>query len=224
MIQESFVISYSTPNYNDLFNICIGSLIHVGFKNEQIKHFLDSSLDNENKPDAIFRSKIWYKCILNKVLHVKNMLLQYKKSEYKYFIFTDCDIRFIEKNKHCWEDLKLFIDSNGKDIYFTDDRSGTTVNSGFYIIKNNENINTIIDFFNNVVDEMMNNNDIESEDQVVINKLKHTVNFGYIPREYIVLGINVDDKEKVILHHAVGDCFISGKVNQMIYIKNLIDP
>ena len=120
-----------------------------------------------------------------------------------------------------WEELKNYIESTQYDVYFTDDRCDGNVNSGFYIIKLNDNIQKVIDFFDRVLSEMKRGE--HQNDQTIINQHKHTINYGYIPEEYIILGPVIIDTDKALLHHAVCEGSISGKIAQMESIQARIE-
>lgn len=222
MISESVIACYSTLNYQLLTDICISSLISIGFKEDQIKHLLDNITNNKPPVRSLFRKNIWFKSIINKVIHLKSVIQTHIGSTYKYVIFTDCDIRYIKKNGDKWDELKQYMETTPYDVYFTDDRCGGNVNSGFYIVKLNANIQKMVRFFEIVIADMRLNN--KSEDQIVINKYKHTINYGYIPQDYIILGTAIINKDKALLHHAVCEGSITGKIAQMDDIQRQVDP
>jgi len=95
------------------------------------------------------------------------------------------------------------------------------VNSGFFIIKNNDSISNIIEFFVKVVQIMdsTDKNQMPLGDQSIINKLKHEINYGFIPNDYVVFGTNIFNINKSLFHHAVCCRDVDDKIMQIIQIK-----
>jgi hypothetical protein len=223
ILDDSIIISYSTPRYDPLTQIFKQSLLEIGVKKENIIHKLD--IINESIAyDFGFRTPIWYYCILQKIKHIVNVLEN--KSYYenkKFIIFSDCDIWFIEKNLKEWKTLHSYIINNSKDIFFLREFVYSQINSGFFIIKNNHNINAIIIFFQEVYNIMLNGRDKinECEDQEVINKNLHKINWGYIPIEYGCWGEYVFNSSKALFHHAVCVKDVCHKIDQINEIKKI---
>jgi hypothetical protein len=107
----------------------LDSLNNINVKN--INHMLD------NPPsifkDTGFRTDLWYYCVKNKINHLINVLNNHDSlTDIQYFIFTDCDIFYIEKNRHEWDNLEKYIVDENKDIFFMRE-THTDVNSGFLL-------------------------------------------------------------------------------------------
>ena len=144
MLVKSLFICYSTDNYSKLTNLCLNSLQEINVNN--IEHMKDE-LDVSNKNSG-FQSDLWYYCVRNKINHLINVLKKHDSlNNIKYFIFTDCDIIYIKKNLNEWYNLENYIQNENKDIYFMRENTCNDVNSGFFIIKNNDNITNIIIIF-----------------------------------------------------------------------------
>lgn len=223
LLNESLIISYSTPNYDPVTEIFLSSLKKLNVKEENIEHKLEN-LDHLANSTG-FRTPIWYLCILNKVKHVVDILKKYENvKRHCYFVFSDCDIWFIEKNQHEWNHLKHLIDSSNKELFFMREEGKHEVNSGFYIIKNNDNLPNVIRYFENVVNIMQNNKEnYRGEDQVVINSTLHKMNWGFIPNDYVVWGNNIYNRNKTLFHHAVCCRDVNDKVNQINRIKSMFN-
>ena len=56
-------------------------------------------------------------------------------------------------------------------------------------------------------------------DQTVINHIKHQINYGYIPNEYVVFGTTIYNKEKALFHHAVMTNDVTDKIEQINLIN-----
>lgn len=228
MLNESLIISYSTPNYEKLTNIYFQSLKNTGVKEENIKHKLDN-YDNSIFTNEGFKSNLWYYAVTNKIQHLITVLENYKLTESteskKYFIFSDCDIVFINKNREKWSELQEFVDKNDNDIFFMREHYIETINTGFFIIKNNKNIKYIISFFKNVLFTLLNRDKktMELGDQTIINEMLNNINFDRIPNEFIVYGRTIFDNNKSLVHHAVYCKTIDEKIEQINFIKSFFD-
>jgi hypothetical protein len=225
MLNKSLFICYSTPNYSKLTNIFLDSLRDLNVKN--INHIIENPPSNLLQRSG-FQSNLWYYCVRNKINHLINVLKEHTtldsdSTNIQYFIFTDCDIMFFKKNIHEWNNLEKDIVDEGKDIYFMRDGStSNNVNSGFFVIKNNSNIKNIIYFFIEVLNTMdiTTKNNMPFGDQSIINNLKHTINYGFIPNDYIILGKEINNKNKSLFHHAVCCKDVDDKILQINYIKS----
>jgi hypothetical protein len=218
MLDKSLFICYSTPNYSKLSNICLNSLHDINVNN--INHMLDDiSILFKNTG---FQTDLWYYCVRNKINHLINVLKKYDDlNNIKYFIFTDCDIIYIKKNINEWYNLENYIQNENKDIYFMREHSSKDVNSGFFIIKNNDNITNIINFFVEVLQTIDTTEKVKMPlgDQSIINNLKNKINYGFIPNDYVVFGINIYNKNKSLFHHAVCCKDVDDKIKQINQIK-----
>jgi len=225
LLKNSIIISYSTPNYEPLTNLFFETLSNIGVNREQIIHKLDIP-NNSLTFNTGFQTDLWYFCVKNKMKHLIDTLENHEKYKCDYFIYSDCDIWFIEKNKEQWKNLKSYVDENNKDIYFmsnTHDIHLHDVNTGFFIIKNNQNIKTILKFFKGVYENMMNipNDHMALGDQTIININKWNINFGLIPNQYVVIGVYICDPTKSLFHHAVACRDVDDKLVQINQIKNV---
>lgn len=219
MLVKSLFICYSTDNYSKLTNLCLNSLQDINVNN--IKHMKDE-LDVSNKKTG-FRSDLWYYCVRNKINHLINVLKNYDSlNNIKYFIFTDCDIIYIKKNLNEWYNLENYIQNENKDIYFMRENTSNDVNSGFFIIKNNDNITNIINFFVNVLQtfDTSKKENMPFGDQSIINTLKSKINYDFIPNDYVVFGTRIFNSNKSLFHHAIGSKDVDDKIIQINRIKS----
>lgn len=104
------------------------------------------------------------------------------------------------------------------------EKDTTDVNTGFCIIKNNENIDKVIAFFEEVVDIFINSNttSLPYGDQSIINKIKDKINYGTIPNEYVVYGDIIFDYNRALFHHAIGASDIYDKIHQIYFVKAIL--
>ena len=214
MLDKSLFICYSTHNYSKLTNICLNSLYDINVNN--INHKTDDiSLLFKNTG---FQTDLWYYCVRNKINHLINVLKNYDCSNnIKYFIFTDCDIIYIKKNINEWYNLENYIQNENKDIHFLRESWSDYVNTGFFIIKNNDNITNIINFFVEVLQTInqTKKENMDLGDQTIINNLKHKINYGFIPNDYVVFGRNIYNINKSLFHHAVCCKDVDDKIIQI---------
>jgi hypothetical protein len=219
MLDKSLFICYSTPNYSKLTNICLNSLYDINVKN--INHMTDDvSILFENTG---FQTDLWYYCVRNKINHLINVLKNYDGlNNIKYFIFTDCDIIYIKDNVNEWYNLEKYIQNENKDIHFMREDSSEDVNSGFFIIKNNDNITNIINFFIEVLQTIDTTEKVKMPfgDQSIINNLKNKINYGFIPNDYVVFGTTIYNSNKSLFHHAVCCRDVDDKITQINKIKS----
>jgi hypothetical protein len=211
MIEKSVLISYSTPNYNELFTLFYNSAIAVGFSN--IIHKLDDNVNINFEKGGEYQSDLWYYCIEQKMLHLINtlkMFIQKHENAHStlpnYFIFSDCDIVFIKENKLQWVVLENYIKTTTHDIYFMQEYNINNANVGFYIIKS-EKIYTVLSYFINIHQLFLTTNkkDMPQGDQTLINNTIFNLNYGYIPIDYYIWGNHIWNPTKSLFHHAV-DC------------------
>jgi hypothetical protein len=219
MLDKSLFICYSTPNYSKLTNIFLNSLYDINVNN--INHMIDDI--NILFKNTGFQTDLWYYCVRNKINHLINVLKNYDcLNNIKYFIFTDCDIVYIKKNINEWYNLENYIQNENKDIYFMRENLSNDVNSGFFIIKNNDNITNIINFFIKVLQTIDTIEKVKMPfgDQSIINNLKNTINYGFIPNDYVVFGSTIYNINKSLFHHAVCCRDVDDKIKQINHIKN----
>jgi len=219
MLDKCLFICYSTPNYYKLTNLCLNSLHDINVNN--INHMTDEvSILFENTG---FQTELWYYCVRNKINHLINVLKNYDDlKNIKYFIFTDCDIIYIKKYINEWYNLENYIQNENKDIHFMREATSNDVNSGFFIIKNNDNITNIINFFVEVLQTIDTTEKVEMPfgDQSIINKLKSKINYGFIPNDYVIFGTNIYNINKSLFHHAVCCRDVDDKIIQINKIKS----
>jgi hypothetical protein len=219
MLNKSLFICYSTPNYSKLTTIFLDSLSDLNIK--KINHLIENPPNNLLQETG-FRTDLWYYCVKNKINHLINVLKQHDTlTDIQYFIFTDCDIIYIKKNINEWDNLEKDIINDSKDIYFMRENVSNDVNSGFFIIKNNNNIKNIINFFIEVVEtfNMTNKSDMPFGDQSIINNLKHKINYGFISNDYVIFGKKIFNKNRSLFHHAVSCKDVDDKILQINNIK-----
>jgi hypothetical protein len=56
-------------------------------------------------------------------------------------------------------------------------------------------------------------------DQSIVNRKKDELNYGFVPNDYIVFGPKVFNRQKCLLHHAVGARNVHEKKIQMLGMK-----
>ena len=219
MLNKSLFICYSTPNYSKLTNIFLNSLKELNVTN--INHIIDTP-SSKLLENSGFQTDLWFYCTRNKINHLINVLNNYETYiDIQYFIFTDCDINYIKNNINEWNNLEKNIINENKDIYFMHENVSNDVNSGFFVIKNNNNINNIINFFIEVLKtiDITDKSNMPFGDQTIINNLKHTINYGFISNDYVIFGTNIYNKNCCLFHHAVGCIDVNDKIKQINYIK-----
>jgi hypothetical protein len=223
MILQSHIICYSTPNYAQLTQLFMNSLMKLGVQKEQVIYKLDIPDEELIKKGTGYNTDLWHYCVLNKIKHLIDTLKESRVKQRKYFIFSDCDIHFLVKNKIMWTQLDKHCMSTNKDIYFMREGNGKEVNTGFFIIKNNQNLPHIIHFFEMVYETMQltPREQMKFGDQTIINNIKQKINYGTIPNEYVIWGTTIFNKQKALFHHAVNCKDVVDKVEQIkeMYIK-----
>jgi len=105
------------------------------------------------------------------------------------------------------------------------EHSSDDVNSGFFIIKNNDNITNIINFFIKVLQTIDTTKKVKMPlgDQSIINNLKNIINYGFIPNDYVVFGSNIFNINKSLFHHAVCCRDVDDKILQINKIKSAFE-
>jgi len=220
MLTESLFICYSTPNYAPVTEIFLDSLKAIGVS--KINHKLDVDAVPSAEGDAVFGSHFWHYCVRSKIQHLLDVIST-DKSGVKYFIFCDCDLRFIRQNAAEWGSLQKYIDEDlsEKDVVFMRENVSDIVNTGFFIIKNNQNISRVISFFADALEIIKKSRraDIPFGDQSVVNRKKDDLRYGYVPLEYIVFGSKIFDRNKCLIHHAIGARNVNEKKMAMLGMK-----
>jgi len=218
MLDKSLFICYSTPNYSKLTNLCLNSLHDINVNN--INHMTDDTTIMFEKTG--FQTELWYYCVRNKINHLINVIKNYDDlKNIQYFIFNDCDVIYIKKNINEWYNLENYIQNENKDIHFMREGTSNDVNSGFFIIKNNNNIKKIIHFFVEVLKtiDITKKEQMPLGDQSIINNLKNKINYGFIPNDYVVFGTSIYNSNKSLFHHAVCCRDVYDKIIQINKIK-----
>jgi len=175
-----------------------------------------------------FRTDLWYYCIRNKISHLIDTLNSYttgsadtshsSTDKYEYFIFTDCDIVYFNQNQSEWANLEAYVLSQPTNICFMRENTREReVNTGFFIIKNNSEIQSIIDFFTEVLYMMdtCRKTDMPFGDQSIINNIKNKIAHSYMPVEYVAFGTIIYNKDKCLMHHAVCCNDVDEKIAQV---------
>lgn len=217
---KTLIICYSTPNYSKLTEISLKSLYNLNIKPENIRHKLDIPPEKLFEKDTGFMSDLFHYCIIEKVKHLINMLIQ-NKNKYEYFISLDLDIWFLENNKHQWNNLKSFIDYNDNDIFFMRENYNDEVNGGFFIIKN-KNIDIIINFLSFIYINLIlkTKQELPMLEQQLINENKYQIKYDYIPNEYVIFGEDIFNQNKSLFHHSVCCRNVDEKIIQINSIKD----
>jgi len=205
-LQNTLFASYSTPNYSKLTDIYHSSLEKMG---ATVEHWLEEVDFHEEG----FQTDLWYHCVSSKIKNVINVLS--KPSPHKYFVFSDCDVHFIHQNKHYWNVLEEFIAESPENIFFMRENDTNQVNTGFFIIKNNNT--EMLTFFTRIYSIMQNTPKTKMPlgDQTIINQHLHLIKYNYIPDKYVIWGRNVKNRETSLFHHAVQCGDIESKLEQI---------
>jgi hypothetical protein len=220
LLNQSLIIAYSTPNYvlKDDFLL---SIKDIGVEDTIINLFIDNELLEQGIVNA--HTEFWIQAKINKLKNLIKVLTENKNNDkYKYFISSDCDIWFLKENISEWDSLQEFIDISEKDVFFMkedeqkDGKGGFNINTGFFIIKNNNSLLSIINFFNFIFYKI---NIIFSSDHSSINEFKCELNFDYIPNQFVIWANHIFDNKKSLFHHPVCCNNISSKKTQILQIK-----
>jgi hypothetical protein len=131
---------------------------------------------------------------LSKIKHLLEVLNKVKELKDINYVIFSCDIFYIKKNAEEWNQLETYLLNNNKDMYFFRLPNSSFLNSDFFIIKNNKNINLTIKFFKEVLQQYQHPN--------LINELKNKINYGVIPPEYVVFGNTIYNKDKCLIHYS----------------------
>jgi hypothetical protein len=200
----------------------LNSLYDINVNNNNINHMFDDTI-SKMFTETGFQTDVWYYCVRNKINHLINVLKNYDYlNNIKYFILTDCDIIYIKKNVNEWYNLENYIQNENKDIYFMRECFSDDINSGFFIIKNNDNITNIINFFVKVLQtiDITEKANMSFGDQSIINNLKKIINYGFIPNDYVIWATNIYNINKSLFHHAVCCRDVDDKIEQINQIKS----
>jgi hypothetical protein len=228
-LNESLIICYSTPNYGDLTNISLSSLYELGISTNNIRHKLDTNVPNVliNKKDTGFMSDLFYYCIINKVKHLINVLVEeyeLNNTTYKYYISLDLDIWFLKQNISEFQNLDKFVSNNKNNIIFMRENTTNMVNAGFFIIKRCYLIEAIsflkMIYFKLITTSRTN---LPMLEQQLINEHLYKIKFDYIPNDYVIFGETVYNKDKSLLHHAVCCINTTSKIEQINKIKQMFN-
>ena len=57
-------------------------------------------------------------------------------------------------------------------------------------------------------------------DQTIINNLKHNINYGFIPNDFVIFGTHIYNSSKSLFHHAVCCTDVDDKILQINLIKS----
>jgi hypothetical protein len=230
LLNESLIIAYATQNY-ELKDNFLSSLKDLQIDNKNISLFIDKNLQEDG--NVIANSNLWKQCKINKLKNLIDVLKKnYNNSKYKYFISSDCDIWFINENEKEWDNLQQYIDNMNKDIFFMaegedlDGRGGFSINNGFFIIKNNDNLIDIIIFLTNIYNKVSNINISDLPYLVyhhIFNDDKYNINFFYIPNDCCVWSYRIFNYDKALLHHPVCSETIDQKKEKIANIKRRFD-
>lgn len=176
--------------------------------------------------DAGFGTPLWHLCVRNKIEHLLNVLYNHQRLQtIKYFIFSDCDVVFLKNNANEWSNLERFIVQTERDIFFMREGTSEDVNTGLFIVKNNENMPRNISFFESVVQKLNTSNteDLPYGDQTVINSLLASIDYGFIPNDYVVWGTQIYNSRKSLFHHAVCASCVEDKLCQIKDIQRKLE-
>jgi hypothetical protein len=200
----------------------LNSLYDIHVNDNNINHMFDDSV-SKMFTETGFQTDLWYYSIINKLQHLINVLKNHDSlNNIKYFISTDCDIIYIKNNINEWNNLENYMQNENKDIYFMREDMSSDINGGFFIIKNNDNITNIINFFIKVLQTMVITEKVNMPlaDQTIINKYKEIINYGFIPNDYVIWATNIHNINKSLFHHAVCCRDVDDKIKQINQIKS----
>ena len=216
-------IASSAANYEPLKNIWHESLIGAGIKDANIVHKkIKSPTDFELKVD--FQSDMWYYSIRKKVENVLSVLEEHVgQNKYKYFVSTDCDIRFFKNRKNIWAILFNYIDSTNFDFYFQPENA-KDLNCGFYIIKK-QNLLQAIKFLKYIIKQMetAKYENLPFADQTLFQMHVSKINTCILPTVTCVAGPIYDRRNSHIylFHHATHAYNLEMKLLQIEYIRKV---
>lgn len=217
-------IASSASNYEPLTKIWHNSLINIGVKNENLRHNIIDNPEVIKDKSVVFQSDTWFYSLEKKMYHFVNELKNNINNEqYKYFISTDCDIRYFPDKLHVWKILIDYVDNHDFDIFFQPENQ-TELNCGFMIIKK-EKLEIAIKFFEFVLKTMQSSKKEEmplAEQTIVRNNIKK-INACVLPSACCVAGPFYDPKNKDIylFHHAICAYNLEMKLLQIEYIEKL---
>jgi hypothetical protein len=111
--------------------------------------------------------------------------------------------------------LEEFIAESPENIFFMRENDTNQVNTGFFIIKNNNT--EMLKFFTLVYSIMQNTpkRQMPLGDQTIINQHLHHIKYNYIPDKYVIWGRNIMNKETSLFHHAVQCNDVESKLEQI---------
>ena len=136
--------------------------------------------------------------------------------ENEYVILSDADIQFIRPEK--LHDLIDMARSKDLEYFGMAENTRNDFNGGFVILKNTHNIR---DLYKTVYERILVK-EYPFGDQTVLNDIlpKSNIKNEKIPREYVIWGECIYDKNKSIFHHAVCVTNIEGKIKQMKNVRS----
>jgi hypothetical protein len=216
MLDKSAIICYSTPNYKPMTDIFLKSLKACNIRDTSIFHHLDTNIDPVIFNKEGFQTPLWYHCFIMKFKHIVSTLLWLQPyRNYKYYICTDCDIQYFN-NKENWERLDKYISDSNKHIYYMREHTTAGVNGGLFIIRA-EFLENILPFLQKVLTTMMETDikDMPYADQTIVDSLKSTIRYGFIPLKYVIWGENIFDKKNALIHHCVCCYTMKEKLDQV---------
>jgi hypothetical protein len=118
-----------------------------------------------------------------------------KNKRDEYFVMTDCDIHFF--NECLIHDIVHVAKNKNLDYYGTHDGGETLYNTGFFVIKNSEEMRSIM----NTVVTRLETEKPPHADQSIICELITQYKHESIPTEYYIVGYNPDAIHKNLLYH-----------------------
>ena len=201
-----FVVT--SPNYIELYNIFTESLQPE--KND-IKIYSDIfPVEKYNN-----HKDIWHNAMRFKMNFILNELTN-TCEENEYVILSDADIQFIRPEK--LHDLIDMARSKDLEYFGMAENTRNEFNGGFVILKNTQNIR---DLYKTVYERILVK-EYPFGDQTVLNDIlpKSNIKNEKIPREYVIWGESIYDKNKSIFHHAVCVTNIEGKIKQMSNVRS----
>ncbi len=180
------VVTY-TDNFKDLYNYNFSKFGCSGLK------LLTNHIDISNFGKTGYRSDSWYYCCKMKIKFLVDAMEKYKTEEY--FVMTDCDIHFF--NECLINDIVKEAKRKNLDYYGTHDGGDTLYNTGFFVIKNSEEMRSLL----NTVVTRLETEKPPHADQSIICELIVKYKHESIPESYYIVGYTPEKIHKNLLYH-----------------------
>lgn len=179
--------------------------------------------------DEEYNSKDWIMLMKYKIEIILNEIL---KNTGEIFMYNDVDIQYLGKTESI-----ILKSMKNKDIVFQQNDKGSP-NAGIIVCRSSIENKNAINFLRKVIEILdFNYNNIESfknveystlSDNSTIYKLleeKFPINWGLLPKEFItgkLPSLKKVPNHKILLHHASCVSKISEKIDQLEWVKEIV--